>query len=321
MILIEKHLLIDWQRCFNYEFIQKNINEYNLSLKEYLEYPALVDKIKIISNFYNVFVDDNRGSVPFNIYFIDDTSPKYELRNTSKGYRLVNSKLFDLKMFLRSKLNLGFQLHATDNIQETKHNLHALNIFDKYYTQKKFKNLNEVFDTLNKISSFKWVITHNFDSFDNDDDIDFLTNDYYKFMNILDTVEKPKGSWINSVSNGGVSVRNIIYVNNQEKPIDIRYLGDNFYDINLQNKILDTRIKHPNGFYIPNKEMHLYSLIYHAIIHKSNISDSYKQKFIEHGIKNNNINKDFLKIMLDKFMITNDYKYVRPEPSVGYFIN
>ena len=84
--------------------------------------------------------------------------------------------------------------------------------------------------------------------------------------------------------------------------------------------MLDTRIKHPNGFYIPNKEMHLYSLIYHAIIHKPKISSTYTKVFNEYGLKDSEINKNNLRKKLNNFMKNNEYSYVKPEPSVGFFI-
>lgn len=319
MSVKETHILIDWQCYYDYNFIKEKITNFNLFLSDYTKHDKLIEKKKFMNQFYNVNVNDNRGETEFNIYIISDENPKYELRSTTKGKRLVNSKLFDLKTFLRKNNHKGNQIHATDNIQETKDNLHALNLFDKYYNQKKFKDINEVFETLNKVSSLKWIITHNFDNFVDGDDIDFLTNDYFYFMRILDTIEKSKGGWLNSVSNGGTSVRNYIKVGTKDIPIDIRYLGDNFYDKNLQQNMIDTRVKHKN-FYIPNKELHLYSLIYHAVIHKRKISNTYKKVFLENEIKKENINRKYLKSMLDEFMIKNDYKYVKPEKSVGFFI-
>ena len=102
-----------------------------------------------MSKFYNMAVDDFRGETTFNIYLLNDYNPIYKLRKTSKGKRLVNTKLFDLKKTLR---NNDYSIHGTDNIQETKDNLVVLNLFDKYYKQKKFNSLSEVFDVLNSNS-------------------------------------------------------------------------------------------------------------------------------------------------------------------------
>jgi|Laugrespbdmm15sd_2_1035082.scaffolds.fasta_scaffold31160_2 hypothetical protein len=315
----EMHLVIDWGCFFEVDIITKNLTERGLELENYIKHPPLENKIETMSKFYNVHVDDKRGITDFNIYIINDNNPLYDLRNTSKGNRKVNTKLFDLKTTIRQKCPTD--IHATDNIQETKHNLKTLGLFDKYYNQIKYKDINEVFDTLNETSTLQWIITHNFDSFDDDDDIDFLTNDYYKFMNILDTTEEPKGGFPNSISDGGTSVRNFIFINNKKKPIDIRYVGDNFYDTNFQIKILETREKHVEGFYVPTFNLHLYSLIYHAIIHKQNISSRYVEVFKNYGLKDSEISRANLKEKLDEFMVKYNYKYVKPEPSVGYFIN
>ena len=139
-------------------------------------------------------------------------------------------------------------------------------------------------------------------------------------MRILDTTEKPKGGKFNSVSDGGYSVRNYIKVGEKNIPIDIRYLGDNFYDKKLEQDMLDSRIKHPNGFYIPNKEMHLYSLIYHAIIHKPKIKSTYLKVFKQYGLKDSEINKRNLKNKLDTWLQQKRYSYCKPEPSVRYFL-
>ena len=255
----------------------------------------------------------------FNLYIIQDNNPIYDYRNTSKGNRKVNINMFDLKQSLR-KITGGCKIHATDNIQETKDNLKVLGLFDEYYHQKKFDTLKDVFNELNKYTNLKWIITHNFDDFVNDDDIDFLTDDYFFFMRALDTDEKPKGGKFNSVSDGGSSVRNYIEVGKKNIPIDIRYLGDNFYDTKLEQDMLNTMIKHPNGFYIPNKEMHLYSLIYHAIIHKPKISSTYLKVFKEYGLGDSEINKTSLKNKLDSWLQKKRYSYCKPEPSVGYYL-
>jgi hypothetical protein len=314
-IVPELHVLIDWT-CYFSELENKITN--SLELVKKIQLKKLKQKTKIISKFYNVPVDDFRGQTDFNVYIIKDVNPIYDNRETSKGTRKVNVHMFDLKKSLR-KITGGYKIHATDNIQETKDNLKVLGLFDEHYTEKKFNSLRDVFYELNQHPKLKWVITHNFENFVDGDDIDFLTDDYFYFMRILDTIEKPKGGKFNSVSDGGTSVRNYIKVGTKDIPIDIRYLGDNFYDKKLQQDMLDTRIKHPNDFYIPNNEIHLYSLIYHAIIHKPKISHTYVKIFKHYGLIESEINRKDLKIKLDTFMKDNGYTYCKPEPSVGYF--
>lgn len=65
--------------------------------------------------------------------------------------------------------------------------------------------------------------------------------------------------------------------------------------------MVNNRIKHENDFYIPNPEYHLNSLIYHAIIHKPKISNTYIKVFKQYGSTNENINKKNLKVMYENF--------------------
>tara|TARA_Y100000361_G_scaffold154295_1_gene179394 strand:- start:2206 stop:3726 length:1521 start_codon:yes stop_codon:yes gene_type:complete len=313
----EIHLLIDWTNYF--QTLEPLINK-SLKLIETIHLDKLQNKQEVLSKFYRKYVDDFRGETPFTIYIVRDTNPIYEYRNTSKGQHKVNINMFDRKCYLRQITGGGYKIHATDNIQETKYNLQVLNLYNKYYKQKEFSELNDVFSELNKHPRLEWLITHNFNKFEEEDDIDFLTNDYYYFMRILDTIERPKLNYNNGVSNGGSSVRNYIKVNNKYKPIDIRYIGDNFYDKQMQIDMLSSKIKH-NNFYIPNDNLYLYSLIYHSILHKDKIPKESLEVFKSYKLADTQLNKEDLKALLDVFMKEHNYNYVKPESSVKWFIS
>lgn len=318
----ELHLVIDWTNHF------KNIDKYidkTLKIKHIIKMNKLQNKVKTMSEFYNVKVNDFRGETSFTIYIIEDKNPIYDFRKTSKGKRLVNIHLFDLKKYLR-KIVGGYKIHGTDNIQETKDNLKALSLFDKYYKQKNFNSLSEVFDELNKYPQLKWMVMRNFEGMPNKItinghlDVDLLVNDYYLVKRILDGTAVRKQS--QQYENGKWSILNYVKINNTNVMFDFRSVGDNYYYKNLQIDMLKTRILNKNSFYIPNPEYHLYTLIYHAIIHKKKIKDDYIDTFKKYGLsKDISNNKKKLKEKLDIFMKKNGYKYVKPEPSVGFFLN
>ena len=92
MSVKETHILIDWQCYYDYNFIKEKITNFNLFLSDYTKHDKLIEKKKIMNQFYNVNVNDNdnRGETEFNIYIISDENPKYELRSTTKGKRIVN---------------------------------------------------------------------------------------------------------------------------------------------------------------------------------------------------------------------------------------
>lgn len=316
--LSELHIIIDWTNHF--DSLEKKIL-YPLELLKKDKIKKLRNKAKIMSKFYKVFVNDYRGETNFTIYIIKDHNPFYDFRNTTKGRRKVNAHIFDLKTHLRS-ITGGSKIHGTDNIQETKENLKVLNLFNKYYIQKSFTNLQHVIKELNKYPELEWVVMRNFEKMPNnltiDEhlDIDLLVNDYYLVKRILDGFSATQ----NTYEDGKNRILNYVIINNKKVLFDFRSIGDNYYDKKFQLDILKTRIKDKNGLYIPNSEYHLYSLIYHAIIHKSKISKTYIDVFKKYGLNKSQINKKTLKQKLDIFMKKNNYQYVKPEISVGFFI-
>lgn len=316
--IYEIHLLIDWT-CY-FDDIKRFLDN-SLEIIDIKKIKKLTNKKKVLSKFYNTNVDDFRGNTDFNIYIIKDKNPIYDFRQTSKGKHRVNIHLFDLKKTLR-KITGGYKIHATDNIQETKENLKVLGLYDTYYKEKKFNSLHDVFNELNKYPELKWVVMRNFEdmpdniTIDEHLDVDLLVNDYFLVKNILDSFSATN----NRYEDGKYRILNYVTINNKKVLFDFRSIGDNYYDKKLQQDMLDSRIKHPNGFYIPNKEIHLYSLIYHAIIHKPKISSTYINVFKNYGLKDSEINKKNLRNKLDIFMKKNCYSYCKPEPSVGYFL-
>jgi len=316
----EVHLIIDWCCHFDLNTMQTFIKNSELVVNSIHFHEPIGNKKEILSLFYNTDVDDFRGQTHFNIFIINDKTPKYEHRNTSKGLRKVNSKLFDLKTQLR-QITGGYKIHATDNIQETKDNLRCLSLFNKYYNQKVFTDISHVFNTLNVYIQLKWVVMRNFEempsnlTIDEHLDIDLLVNDYFLVKTILDADSATDLRY----DDGGPRILNFVYIGNTRVLFDFRQVGDNYYDINFQQNMLDTRISLRN-FYTPNNEYHLFSLIYHAIVHKPAISETYIKIFIKYGIEPKDINISFLRIVLNQFMTKNNFHYVRPEPSVGFFI-
>lgn len=320
----ELHLLIDWKCHFNGldSFLDKNKHFEHLKVIEKIKMKKLRDKKKVMSKFYNVSVDDYRGSTDFNLYIIKDTNPIYDNRlKKNKNNRIVNIHMYDLKMEIRK---ITGEIHATDNIQETKDNLKALGVYDKYYNEKKFISLQDVFNELNKYDKLKWVVLRNFEdmpdkiNIDEHLDVDMLVNDYFLVKTILDgdSIAPHEIQY----ENGKFRIINWVNIDNKKVAFDFRFVGDNYYDKPLQQDILKTRNKHQNGFYVPNKENHLYSLIYHAVIHKPKISSTYIKVFKNYGLQSSEINKKNLRKKLNIWMEKNGYRYCRPEPSVGYFL-
>jgi hypothetical protein len=149
----EQHLFIDWHQQFDKEYLKEIFQAMGLILRfsrTIQKMPSEV-RIPILSRFYNVHVDDSRGITDFTVYFVSDPSPMYGYRKTTKGWTIVNTKMFDTKTVLRRKLYDHFgntALHGTDNTVETHSNLEVLGMLG-YYQYKYFENLKALFATLN----------------------------------------------------------------------------------------------------------------------------------------------------------------------------
>ncbi len=320
----EKHLLVDWFNVFKESKIIeildrnhfKNIQCISCSIEE-------DERIKTMSNFYRMKelglgswqASDLRGKNEFFVYFFEDHNPKYNYRETTKNFRLVNINTFDLKKRLRKETKS--LIHITDNIQETKDNLRTLNLYEKYYKPKNFKNLNEVFKTLNETPGLEWLILRNFENFPNNlffdehPDVDLLVNDFYLAKNALDADAACKK---NRVDDGNFRVLQNVIIENKEINFDLRFIGDDYYDEKWQIDMLKSRTLYKN-FYIPEKENYLNSLLYHALIHKKEIHPSYSAIFNSFNLPKERDQKWYL---LNSFMKSKEYIITRPEPSVFF---
>jgi len=330
-LMVEQHFLVDWTLHYTEYQIREKIQKFwpNLSIRKMVQHPMYTDKkdkVEVLSKFYRQKVDDFRGETSFNMYFIYDHNPKYDFRPTSKGQRMVNTAMLDLKRALRTDMGGGFKIHATDNIQETKENMEALGMPEEY-NLRQFDTLGRVFDVLN-FSGIEYVVLRNFEKMPdeikvdpNHLDVDLLVSDYYEAKRLLDGLN-PYNMWSTSYENGFYRIVNRVTIDGKLVDFDFRYMEDNYYDRQWQLDILKRRIK-LRGMFVPSKEDHLHSLIYHAIIQKQTISETYVKQFKElsNYTETQARDKKFLRERLDTFMDGHGYKMVKPnDKTVGYFL-
>jgi hypothetical protein len=324
----ELHLVIDWTNHF------ENIGEQlgaSLTLLKTFHAAALgTEKTRLMSLFYGKHVDDFRGEDPFRIHFIRDEAPTYDYRKTTRGKRVVNTNMFDLKIHLRSFTG-RFKVHATENIQETHDNLKALGLYGEHYERKTFSSLTDVFDALNRCRDLQWVVMRNFEKMpdevhvDNHLDIDILVNDYFLAKRVLDAFTHHEWPYGTSYEDGGYRVLNNVIIDGVSVLFDIRCIGDNYYDAKFQTDMLRSRVMHRRSgawlnFYVPEPRHHLYSLIYHSIIHKERVSKTYVDVFKHLGLSVDEMAPGPLYERLYPYMLEHNYSYTRPDDlSVGFF--
>lgn len=101
------------------------------------------------------------------------------------------------------------------------------------------------------------------------DDIDILCNDAAAFINAVGAIplhhNYNRGNYYINIS--AYRIR-----------MDIRFVGDGYYCREWEKKILKGRIFDERGFYVLNPEDYAFSLLYHALIQKSELSPVYDKK-------------------------------------------
>lgn len=180
-------------------------------------------------------------------------------------------------------------------------------------SQKDWKSTKEIFTVLNK--TCQYVVMRNYENMNSDsifmdghEDIDMLCDDYKKVVDVLDA--RPRRYYDNKV-------QYYILLNGNKLKIDLRHVGDRYYDENWQKDILNRRRMYDFGFYVMSEEDYYYSLIYHAVLQKKKLSDDYEIKLSEMGsnigIEGSN-ETEFLDILF-QMMKKNGYFYTFPEDS------
>jgi len=268
------------------------------------------------------------GTGSFLCIIVKDKSPNYDLRLTSKGTKSVNVNMFDAKQLYRSWTGGGHKIHASDNISESQHNLYLL--YGVKYTDllhgncqcpesyekdilgsHGWKSLNDIFTALNEFTNY--VILRNYENLETEisklhPDIDLLTDNQRLVADIINGKKTYKKNY---------RVQYLVKVNRKNVYFDLRYIGDNYYDYKWQQNILYNKIKYKD-FYVPNDKNHFYSLMYHAFIHKPDLSEDYILRLIKMSseIGFNYSKKSFVeyKVLddMNNFMSIHAYDYVEP---------
>jgi len=349
---MELHLFIIWKNAECEK--QRIIDDISKRFDIYTIYEVQWSEARFsenMSRFYGQKLPPNSskelhcGVGLFTVVVLSDANPKYEVRNTTQGSTIVNVNLFDAKTLYRRWTGGGHRIHATDNLQETNHDLVLLfglttdeflyKNKDKMWDGKTkiirrdltgaedWKSIEELFHVLN--ATMDYVVLRNFEglpeayNIEGHGDIDLLVSDYKEAVWI--TNAKP-------VFKESHRVHNHIRIGSKKVAFDFRFLGDNYYDERWELQILNNRLPDTSGlYYRPNEEDYFYSLLYHAIMHKPTISKDYIQRLsmlaekvkIEHFDLAILSNPSESQSFMDYYMKSTGFKYSRPNDLSVYY--
>ena len=178
--------------------------------------------------------------------------------------------------------------------------------------QKNWTSIKSVFETLNN-SMCNYVVLRNFENIDSDEifiknheDIAFLTDDRKKLVVLLNAKSR------RFFDNG---IHYFILINNVKVKIDIREVGDCYYDPKWEIDMLKNKVINDLGCYVMDTRNYFYSLTYHALLQKNNLSKDYKTKLLEMS-KTLNLNVDSentLLLSLIEFVRGGGYSFMYPK--------
>jgi hypothetical protein len=340
VIKLDIHIFIIWEKARNKTDILLEDIRKHFTIKEIYEVSWTKENFtKNLRRFYGTTLPnpDKKAEIcgkgKFLVIIIEDKKQNIDWRKTSIGKQLVNTNVYDIKKVYRRLIGGQFPIHGSINNKETDHDLTLifrknLNEFQqtlpnewngeiKSFDQdlvgaEKWNDLNELFYVLNTTTNY--IVLRNFEGIPNQinldmhNDIDILTDDKWQITHILNK---------QILKNSKGIPRPCIIVGDKKISIDLRYVGDIYYDEKWAKKMLENKVRTKNGVNCPNIEDYFYSLLYHALIHKSKISPDYITKLVELAKKNHI--KDFsedifsqqkkLKKILDIFLQNHGYRY------------
>ena len=292
----EKHIFMLWEKAREQENrIIKNIQEKFNVLKAYKISWNKTEFNKNLSRFYGENLPNgchkhlHVGDGEMSLYIVEDKKPIYNIRETSKGLEKVNINIFDKKQLYRKWTGGGHKIHASNNIKEAKSDILLLTgeLYDEINNElwnqeyrniyeltgnESWKSIQDVFEILN--NRIDYVVLRNFECLPNNyycekhGDIDLLVRNIDQTVTLLNAVKVYKERY---------RVHYTVNINNEKVYFDFRYVGDNYYCKDWQINIINNSVYY-NNIKIPNKLNHKYSLLYHALIHKPEITDDYKDK-------------------------------------------
>lgn len=173
--------------------------------------------------------------------------------------------------------------------------------------QRVWHSVDEIFRVLNE-SNCNYIVMRNFECFESGqvfmnghDDIDLLCDDKSRVCKVLDARKRLYFPTVNSY---------YIKFNDLTVSVDIRFIGDGYYDKQWQIDMLRKKTLFNDQIYVPDIKNYFYSLTYHAIIQKNFLSDEYLKKLCimasELGI--NCTTEEQLLEELFRYIKENDYK-------------
>lgn len=269
------------------------------------------------------------GERKFILFVVKDSNPNYTYAmSVSKKIELSNLNVVNAKYQIRDWVfedsKTKFAVHSTNNIQEFFFQaplLLGIDIFKKMINGETLKieqiskdlegangwaNWQEVFNILNITNNY--LVLRGFETLpieNPEKDLDVLTDNYQRFASALGASQPSHQPY-----------KGRIKVNKESISLDIRYIGDKYYDVAWAKEMLQTKVNR-NEVFVPRKDHYFFSLLFHAKVQKPKVKEKYVSIFEEIAqnlnfgwYKTEKLNDDkFIGQLLDGYFRANYYYY------------
>lgn len=171
-----------------------------------------------------------------------------------------------------------------------------------------WESLEAFFSYLN--SNVRYAVLRNYEdlsleiSSSSHPDIDLLCEDAKKLIRVARSEQRGKKS--------RHLAHQKIMISNKVIALDVRATGDGYYDARWEEAMLETRIL-KDGMYVLEHTEYFYSLLYHVLIQKPEVSDEYFKRLMKMAEDCNiSVDKNSLLPCLESYMRKNGYYYTYP---------
>lgn len=342
----ELHLFILWKNALDKkEKIIKDITSKFELIQQYAITWSDEKYSENLSRFYGTKLpngcdkETHCGRGTFLLLMVKDHHPKYDVRKTTAGEAYVNTNMFDAKSLYRKWTGGGHKVHGTNTVEETNHDLTLLlnknsEDFLKEYRQTNtkeevislekdlfgangFKSVEEMFYALNNCAFY--AILRNYETLPNEiyvnkhNDIDLICDSRENVAYVLNAKKAQDLDY---------RVQYYVTVDHKIANFDLRYVGDQYYEEELERDLLKNRVFCEKGFYILSKEEYFYTLLYHALIHKREFANDYRDRLKKMNSKfSEKIAADIVSCIkfLEEWLVKHCYIVEKPMDQSVYF--
>lgn len=324
----EIHLFVLWQNARSAEsrILQDMRQNFDILATIDSSWPTTVSAEQGFRRFYGTFLQDAAGKVRragagrFLVVVVRDNTPQYEYVSTARGIERVDVNVFNKKYEYRAWVGGQHRVHGTNSPEEARRDVLLLTghplaewvsgtAIGRPLTvlpgQDRWESLEALFAFLNE--TIPYVVLRNaaalplgFDPVH--DDIDLLVSDVQDCVGLLGA---------HKIGNGSLYT---VTVGNTRVKLDIRSVGDGYYDESWARDMLATRHRNDGGVYVLSPRNLHYALLYHVLYHKHTVAVDYPDKIAQTAstLGVGECQPDAWFISLDSFMRTNGYRFTRP---------